>query len=139
MLQGIAGLNHLLGDSGIEEIWINSPDRVFIAREGSNFPVEILITNDDVQLWVEQMLRHSNRRLDLSQPFVDAQLSDGSRLHVAIPDITKRFWAVNVRKFQQSISTLAELEHREVFNRDIRLLLEASVLVGEQEVERRHY
>lgn len=130
MLQGIAALNHLLGDSSIEEIWINSPDRVFIAREGSNFPVEILITNDDVQLWVEQMLRHSNRRLDLSQPFVDAQLSDGSRLHVAIPDITKRFWAVNVRKFQQSISTLAELERRDVFNRDIRLLLEASVLDG---------
>ena len=41
----------------------------------------------------------SGRRLDLSQPFVDATLPDGSRLHVAIPDITRRHWAVNVRRF----------------------------------------
>jgi pilus assembly protein CpaF len=32
-------------------------------------------------------------------PFVDATLSDGSRLHVVIPDITRRHWAVNIRRF----------------------------------------
>ena len=130
MLIGIAGLNHLLIDDSIEEVWINSPRHIFVAREGTNYPIEISITSDDVQLWVEQLLRHSNRRLDLSQPFVDAQLVDGSRLHVAIPDITKQFWAVNVRKFQRSISRLVELEARGVLNQEIRLLLEACVLDG---------
>jgi pilus assembly protein CpaF len=38
------------------------------------------------------------RRLDLSHPFVDARLPDGSRLHVAIPEITAQHWAVNIRK-----------------------------------------
>ncbi len=117
-------------DDSIEEVWINSPRHIFVAREGTNYPIEISITSDDVQLWVEQLLRHSNRRLDLSQPFVDAQLVDGSRLHVAIPDITKQFWAVNVRKFQRSISRLVELEARGVLNQEIRLLLEACVLDG---------
>jgi pilus assembly protein CpaF len=130
VLIGIAGLNHLLIDDSIEEVWINSPRHIFVAREGTNYPIEISITSDDVQLWVEQLLRHSNRRLDLSQPFVDAQLVDGSRLHVAIPDITKQFWAVNVRKFQRSISRLVELEARGVLNQEIRLLLEACVLDG---------
>jgi pilus assembly protein CpaF len=130
VLIGIAGLNHLLMDDSIEEVWINSPRHIFVAREGTNYPIEISITSDDVQLWVEQLLRHSNRRLDLSQPFVDAQLVDGSRLHVAIPDITKQFWAVNVRKFQRSISRLVELEARGVLNQEIRLLLEACVLDG---------
>jgi Flp pilus assembly CpaF family ATPase len=36
---------------------------------------------------------------DLSSPFVDAVLPDGSRLHVVIPDITAEHWAVNIRKF----------------------------------------
>lgn len=130
MLSGIAGLNFLLMDESVEEIWINSPGHVFMAKEGSNFPVEIALTRDDVQLWVEQLLRHSNRRLDASQPFVDAQLIDGSRLHVTIPDITKQFWAVNVRKFQRSISHLQQLEVRDVLNEEIRTLLEASVLDG---------
>lgn len=117
-------------DDTIEEVWINSPRHIFVAREGTNYSIDISITSDDVQLWVEQLLRHSNRRLDLSQPFVDAQLVDGSRLHVAIPDITKQFWAVNVRKFQRSISRLVELEARGVLNQEIRLLLEACVLDG---------
>ena len=31
--------------------------------------------------------------------FVDATLTDGSRLHVVIPDITRDHWQVNIRKF----------------------------------------
>ena len=45
------------------------------------------------------MLKSSGRRIDLSSPFVDAMLPDGSRLHVVIPDITAEHWAVNIRKF----------------------------------------
>lgn len=45
------------------------------------------------------VLARSVPALDLSKPFVDAALPDGSRLHVAIPDITRRHWAVNLRKF----------------------------------------
>jgi pilus assembly protein CpaF len=130
VLSGIAGLNFLLMDDSVEEIWINSPSHVFVAKDGTNFSVEISLTANDVQLWVEQLLRHSNRRLDVSQPFVDAQLMDGSRLHVTIPDITKQYWAVNVRKFQRSISHIKQLQVREVLNEEIRTLLEASVLDG---------
>jgi len=45
----------------------------------------------------------------LSQPFVDASLPDGSRLHVVIPDITRRHWAVNVRKFLPAFRDLDRL------------------------------
>jgi pilus assembly protein CpaF len=54
------------------------------------------------------MLKPTGRRLDLSNPFVDATLADGSRLHVVIPDITHRNWAVNIRKFD---SRICRLEH----------------------------
>jgi pilus assembly protein CpaF len=54
------------------------------------------------------MLKSSGRRLDLSTPFVDAALPDGSRLHVVIPDITRRHWSVNIRKF---IARASRLDH----------------------------
>ena len=55
------------------------------------------------------MLQASGRRVDLSSPFVDASLPDGSRLHVVIPDVTRRHWAVNVRKFSSRIRDLGRL------------------------------
>lgn len=55
------------------------------------------------------MLKMSGRRLDLSQPFVDCQLPDGSRLHVVIPDITHEHWAVNIRKFVARAASLEDL------------------------------
>jgi pilus assembly protein CpaF len=54
------------------------------------------------------MLRSSGRRLDRSQPFVDAMLPDGSRLHVVIPEVTRE-WSVNIRKFRMRQPTLSAL------------------------------
>jgi Flp pilus assembly CpaF family ATPase len=45
------------------------------------------------------MPRTSGRRIDMSTPFVGAMMPDGSRLQAAIPDITRRHMAVNIRKF----------------------------------------
>ena len=47
---------------------------------------------------LERMLKPSGRRVDLSSPFVDASLPDGSRLHAVIPDITRRHTSINIRK-----------------------------------------
>jgi pilus assembly protein CpaF len=55
------------------------------------------------------MLKSSGRRVDLSSPFVDAMLADGSRLHVVIPDITRESWAVNIRKFVVKADHLDDL------------------------------
>ena len=55
------------------------------------------------------MLRPTGRRIDLCTPFVDAMLPDGSRLHVVIPNITRRHMAVNIRKFAVGLRSLDEL------------------------------
>lgn len=91
-------LAHLMADRDVEEIWINSPERIFIARAGKNELTNVVLTSDEVKNVVERALMWSGRRLDLSHPFVDARLPDGSRLHVAIPEVTPQHWAVNIRK-----------------------------------------
>jgi len=54
-----------------------------------------VLSEEQVHDLVELMLRASGRRVDLSSPFVDAALADGSRLHVVIPDVTRDHWAVS--------------------------------------------
>jgi len=97
-ITGYGPLTPLLEDDGIEEIWINRPDRVFVARGGVAELTTIVMTAPEVAHVVERMLARAGRRLDRAQPFVDARLPDGSRLHVAAPPITDH-WSVNIRKF----------------------------------------
>lgn len=105
---GFGPLQPLLDDPDVEEIWINSPTEIFAARGGSSELTSIRLDEGHVRLLVERMLKSSGRRLDLSSPFVDAALPDGSRLHVVIPDITRKYWSVNIRKF---IARASRLDH----------------------------
>jgi pilus assembly protein CpaF len=108
-LTGFGPLQPYFDDAEVEEIWINAPDAIFIARDGVPERTNVVLTDSDVRDLVERMLQSSGRRVDLSSPFVDASLPDGSRLHVVIPDITRKHWAVNVRKFSQRIRDLQRL------------------------------
>ena len=106
---GFGALQPFLDDPDVEEIWINAPHQVFVARHGESELTDLRFTAQQVSDLVERMLKSSGRRLDLSSPFVDAALPDGSRLHVVIPDITKTHWAVNIRKFTARASRLDHL------------------------------
>lgn len=105
---GFGALQPLLDDPTVEEVWINSPTEIYAARDGRSELTSLVLSADQVRDLVERMLKSSGRRLDLSSPFVDASLPDGSRLHVVIPDITRRHWAVNIRKF---VARASRLEH----------------------------
>jgi pilus assembly protein CpaF len=120
----------LIADPTIEEIWINSPQRIFIARKGQSELTNLVLTSNEVRELVDRTLIWSGRRLDLSHPFVDARLPDGSRLHVVIPEITSQHWAVNIRKHllqNLSIENLAELG---VMNSEIAQTLKNAVKAG---------
>ena len=127
---GFGPLQPFLDDPEIEEIWINEPGRVFVARRGRSQLTTLILTSDEVADLVERMLRSSGRRIDLSTPFVDAMLPDGSRLHVVIPQITRTHLAVNIRKFVLSIATLDELVALNSISVQAANFLEASVVAG---------
>lgn len=109
---GFGAVTPLLDDPEVEEIWVNEPGRVFAARGGEHELTGVVLEARDVEELVERMLARSGRRLDRAQPFVDARLPDGSRLHVAIPPITEH-WSINIRKFvglrAQSLDELVAL------------------------------
>lgn len=106
---GFGVLQQYLDDPAVEEVWINSPAEVFVARHGESELTTTILTADQVRELVERMLRMSGRRLDLSSPFVDATLPGGERLHVVIPSVTRDAWAVNIRKYRVRAERLDDL------------------------------
>ena len=130
-ITGFGVLQGYLDDPDIEEIWINGPERVFVARKGVPELTDIGLTATEVRDLVERMLQSSGRRVDLSSPFVDASLPDGSRLHVVIPDVTQKHWAVNIRKFSKRIRDLSRLVALGSLTRQSSEFLRMCVLAGQ--------
>ena len=133
VVDAVAGLGPLqpyLDDPEVEEIWINAPHQVFVARRGEAELTPTILTPGQVRDLVEQMLKVSGRRLDLSSPFVDAALPGGERLHVAIPDVTRRDWAVNIRKYIVRASRLDDLVTLGSLTPEAARFLTASVVAG---------
>jgi len=127
---GFGPLQAYLDDPSVEEVWVNEPGRVFIARRGGSELTTTILTPGELRDLVERMLKASGRRVDLSQPFVDAMLPDGSRLHVVIPDITRQHWAVNIRKFVLTAHSLDQLVTLGTVTTQAAQFLEASVAAG---------
>lgn len=127
---GFGPLQPYLDDPEVEEIWVNQPDRVFVARNGVSELTTVVLTRSELADLVERMLRTSGRRLDLSTPFVDALMPDGSRLHVVIPDVTREHMAVNIRKFVVKAGRLSDLVRLGTLTPHAAAFLEASMIAG---------
>ena len=119
-----------ISDKTIEEIWINSPQRIFIARSGKSELTNLILSPEEVSQLVDRLLIWSGRRLDLSHPFVDARLPDGSRLHVVIPEITAEHWTVNIRKHLMRQLSLQDLAQRGALTASMAVALTNSVRAG---------
>lgn len=127
---GFGPLQALLDDPEVEEVWINEPSRVFVARQGRHELTNVILTEPQVQELVERMLKSSGRRLDISQPFVDAMLPEGHRLHVVLEGISRSFSAVNIRKFVLRAAQLSDLVRLGSLTQPAARFLEASVRAG---------
>jgi pilus assembly protein CpaF len=129
-VSGFGPLQQFLDDDSVEEVWINDPSRVFIARNGRHELTTLVLTSAQVQELVERMLKSSGRRIDVSTPFVDAMLRAGHRLHVVLEGISRGFSAVNIRKFVLRAGRLGQLVELGSLTPSAAAFLEASVRAG---------
>lgn len=129
-ISGFGALQQFLDDPEVEEIWINDPSRVFVARRGRHELTNLVLDAAQVQEMVERMLKTSGRRIDISQPFVDAMLPEGHRLHVVLEGISRGFSAVNIRKFVLRAHRLVDLVALGSLTPQAAAFLDASVRAG---------
>ena len=129
-VSGFGPLQRYLDDETVEEIWINEPGRVFVARRGRSELTTTILNDGQVRDLVEKMLKTTGRRVDLSTPFVDAMLPEGHRLHVVLEGISRGFAAVNIRKFVAKAHSLDDLVSLGTLDARSAAFLHASVLAG---------
>lgn len=129
-VSGFGPLQPFLDDPEVEEIWINSPDRVFIARRGRHELTNLMLSTAQVRELIERMLKSSGRRIDISQPFVDAMLPEGHRLHVVLEGISRGFSAVNIRKFVVRAKRLEDLVELGSMSSQAAAFLDAAMRAG---------
>jgi pilus assembly protein CpaF len=127
---GFGPLQAYLDDPTVEEIWINEPSRVFVAREGRHELTTTILSAEQVDELVERLLKASGRRVDVSLPFVDATLPAGHRVHVVLNGISRGFSAVNIRKFVVRAARLDELVELGSLTPQAARFLHAAVVSG---------
>lgn len=129
-VSGFGPLQRYLDDPTVEEIWVNDPTRVYVARSGRHELTPTMLTRSEVLELVERMLKQSGRRLDVSTPFVDAMLPQGHRLHVVLEGISREFSALNIRKFVLRAARLSELVELGSMTPQAARFLELAVVAG---------
>ena len=95
-------LEDFLADESVTEIMINGPQQVFVERHGKLILTDQSFIDDaSVQAIIERIVSPIGRRIDESQPYVDARLPDGSRVNAIIPPLSLTGPCVTIRKFSK--------------------------------------
>jgi pilus assembly protein CpaF len=109
-MTGLGPIEPLLQDDSIADILINGPFNVYVERRGELEPSPVKFRdNDHLLRIVNRIVAGVGRRIDESQPMVDARLPDGSRVNAAISPITLDGAAVSIRKFSKKPYSLERL------------------------------
>jgi pilus assembly protein CpaF len=99
-IMGHGPLERLLADDTISEIMVNAPNEVWIEREGILHRTAARFTDESqLRRIVNKMVAEVGRRIDESQPMVDARLPDGSRINAVIPPLSLTGALLTIRKF----------------------------------------
>ena len=99
-------LEDLLADDSVSEIMVNGPTKVYIERGGKLFLSDCQFTDDaSVLSVIERIVSPLGRRIDESQPYVDARLADGSRVNAIIPPLSLSGPTITIRKFAKNALT----------------------------------
>ena len=99
-------LEELLADDSVSEIMVNGPEKVYVERNGKLQLSDCQFADDaSVMAVIERIVAPLGRRIDESQPYVDARLSDGSRVNAIIAPLALSGPTITIRKFAKKALT----------------------------------
>ncbi len=131
---GFGPIEPLMADPLITEIMINGPEQVFIEKAGRLEKTNIKFRSEEqLEYYIEKILTPVGKMVNELEPYVDAQLRDGSRINVVIPPISGKYPVVTIRKFWEKVWNLYDLQKMEVMNPTVREFLD-NVVKGRRNV-----
>lgn len=127
-LLGLGPLEPLLKDDTVSDILINTHSTVYVERRGrlEKTDVQFQDTRHLIRI-INKIVAAVGRRVDESQPMVDARLADGSRVNAIIPPLAVDGPLVSIRKFARTPIHMARLVELESISSEMAQLLKAIV------------
>ncbi len=125
---GLGPLEPLLKDDTVNDILVNGPSQVFVERDGRLTLSEVTFRDEKHLLRIiDKIVSAVGRRVDESNPYVDARLADGSRFNAMVPPIAVDGSLVSIRKFKKEKLGIPDLVRFGAFDDDMARYLEAAV------------
>ena len=125
---GLGPLETLLKDETVSDILVNGPQQIFVEREGK-LQVSDITFKDEKHLMriIDKIVSAVGRRVDESNPYVDARLADGSRFNAMVPPIAIDGSLVSIRKFKKDKLAIDDLVQFGAFTEEMAAYLQAAV------------
>ena len=89
----------LQGKKGITEIAINSPESIFVEREGNFIKLSYDFTPQELEQFILDVAQFNNKVCDLKNPILDGSLPDGSRFNAILSPFSYGSSSVTIRKY----------------------------------------
>jgi Flp pilus assembly CpaF family ATPase len=110
MIFGLGPLQDLLEMKGVSEVMVVSPEQVYIEQNGVVVESNCTFLGNEALLSViERIVSPLGRRIDRSNPLVDARLPDGSRVNAIIPPLALKGPCLTIRRFPEERITADHL------------------------------
>lgn len=123
-------LEDLLADDSVNEIMVNGPHKVYVERKGRLELSSCQFTDDaSVIAAIERIVSPLGRRIDESQPYVDARLQDGSRVNAIIAPLSLSGPTITIRKFAKSAMTVEDFVRFGTWTRNAAEFMKLCVLL----------
>lgn len=125
---GLGPIEPLLADPTISEIMVNHANQVYVERSGKLVLTNVFFDDDNHVLQViDRIISPLNRHVDESNPYVDARLTDGSRVNAIIPPLAVKGPCLTIRKFSKDPFTVDDLIKFGTFTPEVAKFLDACV------------
>ena len=127
---GLGPLEPLLADPTVTEIMVVDPATIYVERAGRLELTGTMFTDDErVRAVIERIVTPLGRRIDESQPLVDARLRDGSRVNAIIRPLALRGTCITIRKFPKKRLAVDDLIELDTLTPQMARFLQRCVLV----------
>jgi pilus assembly protein CpaF len=125
---GLGPLEPLLADNTITDILVNTFSQCYVERAGKLelSPVQFK-DNAHLMRVINKIVSAVGRRVDESQPWVDARLADGSRVNAMVQPCALDGPLLSIRKFNKIPFTVDRLIQNQMFSEEMALFLHACV------------
>lgn len=125
---GYGPIQRYIDDPGVSEIMVNSPTDIYVEKRGILARTDLYFASDDhiIEL-IDRILSLTGKEISEDSPFIDARLSDGSRVNCVLPSMSPTGPKITIRKFNHSLLGTDDLISYGTLTENMAVFLKAAI------------